>query len=114
MTPNATAGFISGYRSKEAGIPEMFAGVAANLGMGGLELIKSAIPYLVVIPIAVGGGAGLIHSKLTSPAPLDISSAQKELELSELEEFSTELKRRRVAATRQGKKENSNARTLRL
>ena len=114
MTSCEAEGFITGYRNKEAG-----AGSAVATGLSGGfkftgELIGQLLPYFLLLPIAVGGGAGLIHSKLTSPSKLDISGAQKQLELSELEEFATELKRRREAGTRQGKKEKSDARTLRL
>ena len=123
MTPYATEGFIAGYRTKEANaFGTYIGGVFAALSGGGVgaaanltaEGIKAVIPWLVLLPVAAGAGAGLMHSKMTSPASLDIQGVQKSLELSELEEFATELTRRREAATRRGKKEKSDARTLRL
>jgi len=110
MTSLEADGFITGYRNKEAWIGETLVGGAKAGG----DLLAQLLPYFLLIPIAVGGGAGLIHSKMTSPSKMDTASAQQQLELSELEEFATELKRRREAAVRQGKKEKSDARTLRL
>jgi hypothetical protein len=118
MTSHETAGFIAGYQNKEAtpweAISEAVAGVGGAVARLGGEAISTILPWLILVPVAAGAGAGLVHSKMTSPAPMDIGAAQKSLEISELEEFATELKRRREAATRQGKKEKSDARTLRL
>ena len=106
MTSFKVDGFISGYMGKEAvSLGDV------TLALGG---IAKLLPYLFMVPVGLGAGAGLLHSKMTSPAKMDISTAQNALELAELEEFATELTRRREAAERQGKKENSNARTLRL
>ena len=115
MTPHETAGFITGYQNKMAtgpvsGTLEASQGVAATT----LDFLKYIALPLVLFPALVGGGAGMLHSKLTSPSSMDTAGVQKELEIAELEEFSTELKRRREAAARQGKKEKSDARTLRL
>ena len=109
MTPCEAEGFITGYRSKEAdgGIPGGAAKVSA-------ALLKFILPALFLAPVVVGGATGMIHSRMTSPSKMDVSSAQKNLELAEMQEFATELKRRREAGTRQGKKEKSDARTLRL
>lgn len=117
MTSHETAGFVAGY-NKEAGVgesvSELVGGAASAIGGFTGSAIGTILPWLILVPVVAGGGAGLLHSKMTSPATLDIAGAQKELELSELEEFATELTRRREAATRQGKKEKSDARTLRL
>ena len=113
MTSCEAEGFIAGYRSKEAnGVdPTGLLGLPAKA----IEtLLKFILPVIFLAPAVVGGTVGMVHSKMTSPSKMDISSAQKALELSELQEFGTELKRRREAGTRQGKKEKSDARTLRL
>ena len=112
MTSHKAAGFITGYQNKEALGDALEASVTGGAAAG--SAIGTILPWLILVPVVAGGGAGLLHSKMTSPATLDIAGAQKELELSELEEFATELTRRREAATRQGKKEKSDARTLRL
>ena len=106
MTSCEAEGFITGYRSKEA---------LVDIPGKALEtFLKFILPVIFLAPAVVGGTVGMAHSKMTSPSKIDISSAQKQLELSELQEFATELKRRREAGTRQGKKEKSDARTLRL
>jgi hypothetical protein len=116
MTSHKTAGFIAGYQNKEAALPALSESLALGTGLGAglLDVLQYIALPLVIFPAVVGAGAGLLHSKLTSPSKMDTAGAQKALELSELEEFATELKRRREAGTRQGKKEKSDARTLRL
>ena len=79
MTSCEAEGFITGYRNKEA-VPDIVGPTASTIA-GGFkftgDLIGQLLPYLLLIPIAVGGGAGLVHSKLTSPSKLDLSGAQK-------------------------------------
>ena len=112
MTSHKAAGFITGYQNKEAIGDALEASVTGGAAV--LDFLKYIALPLILVPAVAGGAAGMIHSKLTSPAKMDIAGAQKSLELSELEEFATELTRRREAAARQGKKEKSDARTLRL
>ena len=120
MTSFEKYGFIEGYRSKEANpaaitaAGDVLTGAAGAAAKTSAALIKFILPLLFLTPAVVGGGVGLLHSRGTSPSTMDVAGAQKALELSELEEFATELTRRREAARRQGKKEKSDARTLRL
>lgn len=106
-------GYFEGYMNKQAnplsaltagaGVAKATAGGAANL-----------LPILLALPVIAGAGTGMIHSKVTSPSPLDAQSAQKELELAELEEFVTDLQRRREASMSQGDQEEPRARALRI
>jgi 3-deoxy-D-manno-octulosonic acid (KDO) 8-phosphate synthase len=117
MTPRQIKGFISGYQNKEAFWPftsKVTDKVVETAAAAGKGLGKRLYTLLLAIPIVTGGVAGLVHSTMTSPSKMDLAGSQKALELTELEEFATELKRRREAATRQGKKEKSDARALRL
>jgi hypothetical protein len=116
MTSFEKEGFIAGYQSKEANprLAAVAGAIAGAVTKYSGSVIKFILPLLFMAPAVVGSAGGLIHSKATSPSPMDISGAQKALELSELEEFATELTRRREAVTSQGKKEKIDARTLRL
>ena len=92
--------YLDGY--KEAGAAETAAKLTVAGGKAGGELVATAIPYLLLAPWIVGGGAGLMHSKLTSPSPTDRESVQQALEASELDEFQAELERRREQSMLEG------------
>ena len=89
------SGYVDGYMRKEANI-----GRIGQAGVGAVkttaDVAESLAPYFLVAPILLGAGAGLTHSKLTSPSDLDKETVQKQLEAAELEEFLAELKRRRA------------------
>lgn len=99
-------GFIDGYQQKQAGT-----GFDAAVALGGTaagyklttDVMQTLLPWLLLAPILVGTGAGALHAKLMSPSKLDASSAQKALKLAEIEEFATDLTRRREASKREQK-----------
>jgi methionine-rich copper-binding protein CopC len=108
--------YLDGYRSKEAF--NAF-GAAAKTGETGAELLAAALPYILVAPAVLGAGAGLAHSKLTSPSDLDKETVQKALEVAELEEFAAEIQRRKKQAEIEKRraeieKENPSARTIHI
>ena len=92
--------YLDGY--KEAGVAEIAANAALAGGKASGELALTVIPYLLLAPWIVGGGAGLLHSRLTSPSPTDRESVQQALEASELDEFQAELERRRKQSLLEG------------
>ena len=108
--------FLSGYIAKQATSPMMFG--VEGLRLGG-DVLSAVAPYAIAAPIVLGAGAGLLHSKMTSPSKLDQESVQKALEAAELDEFMAELKRRRKQeeidkAEADQEKEKPVARTLHI
>jgi len=109
--------YLDGYMHKEA-YPSLLRGGAETVRTG-KEVAESLAPYFLVAPILLGAGAGLTHSKITSPSPMDEEAVQKALEAAELEEFIAELERRRKQEEIEGQqalaeKENPSARTLHI
>lgn len=109
--------YLDGYLHKEALTGFAESGVeAARMGK---EVFESMVPYFLVAPALLGVGAGLVHSKATSPSSMDQKSVQSALEAAELEEFAAELKRRRKqeeieTAQSEHEKENPSARSLHI
>jgi hypothetical protein len=109
--------YLDGYLHKEAWAGVLQGGVEAT--RMGKDVLESAIPYFLVAPALLGAGAGLLHSKVTSPTPMDEGAVQSALEASELEEFAAELKRRRKQeeiekARSEQEKEKPSARSLHI
>jgi hypothetical protein len=107
--------YLDGYLTKMAGVGD----IAAKGAEAGVDLLSALLPYALVVPPLLGAGAGLAHSKMTSPTVMDQESVQKALEAAELEEFAAELKRRQAqeefeAAKRNEEKESPSARTLHI
>lgn len=110
--------YLDGYMNKLA-----FLGTAAkttvDVARTGKEVLEGLAPYFLVAPLLLGAGAGLTHSKMTSPSHLDENAVQKALEVAELEEFAAELKRRKEQnrieqAESEQEKERPSARTLHI
>jgi len=100
-------GFLDGYQQKTATdgwiSPVTALGGAAAGYKFTTDVAQTLLPWLLLAPILVGTGAGALHAKLMSPSKLDAASAQKALKLAEIEEFATELSRRREVAKREEK-----------
>ena len=97
-------GFMDGYQQKMAdGLlnPAVALGGAAAGYKLTTDVMQTLLPWLLLAPILVGTGAGALHAKLMSPSKLDAASSQKALKLAEIEEFATDLTRRREAAKRE-------------
>lgn len=118
-------GYHDGYMWKQA--DPITAASAASAALTGAkagvgftaESAAALIPWILLFPAAVGVGAGTLHSKLTSPSKTEQETAQKALEVADLEQTAIELERRRQAAARedralQQQKETGSARTLRI
>jgi len=89
-------GYSDGYMHKTAFIGGAVKGAAKGTAKGAWEIYESyIIPALILGPALAGIGAGALHSKVTSPSNLDKETAQKAIEVAELEEFNTSLKRRK-------------------
>lgn len=110
--------YLDGYLHKEA-----LLGGTVDSGINatrmGKEVAESLVPYFLIAPALLGAGAGLVHSKVTSPSSMDEKAVQKALEAAELEEFAAELKRRRKQAEieqaeSEQEKENPSARSLHI
>jgi hypothetical protein len=97
--------FLAGYMDKEAGIGDAFAKVTGGAFDKTTDASKAALLLgakgLAVAPILAGAGLGTVISQANAPGRLDEEALQKELEALELQEFESELKRRRAIAKRQ-------------
>jgi len=88
-------GYMDGYTEKTAANAlSTAAGLVAGTGKTVGELAAATLPYLLLAPPALGVGAGLLHSKLTSPSSMDREAVQQALEAAELEEFEAEILRK--------------------
>jgi hypothetical protein len=79
--------FLAGYICKEADLKDI---------PGKLALLA------ITAPLAVGVGAGALASKMTSPSSLDHKALQNKLKSLELQEYRTELERRKELAKKKG------------
>jgi hypothetical protein len=104
--------YLRGYMYKEANP------AASAAGTAGLTLLKevpkgvvgafntvldktvdmgiAALPYMVALPFVFGAAGGYAHSKLTSPTPQDLETAQKAMTSAELDEMLTNLRRQKA------------------
>ena len=119
-----TLGYRDGYLWKQALLDgasvagTALTGTRAAAGFAG-ESLATLLPWVLLSTAAAGAGTGLAHSKLTSPSKTEQETAQKALEVADLEQFATELERRKQQALRedyamQDEKETGSARTLRI
>ena len=113
MNPDQLIGYYDGYQDKTAGWGAL--GTVAGAGAGGLKLTAETagalLPWLLVAPALVGAGGGLLHSKLESPTDLDQQGVQQSLEVAELEEYATELRRRQEEAAAEEERSNDRKRS---
>ena len=100
---NKKLGFVDAYMGKTAQGAWARAALPASAEAAkfGGETLASILPYLLLVPVLMGAGAGALHSKVTSPSKLDEASVQKALEVAELEEFMAELSRRKAQASKE-------------
>jgi len=101
--------YLDGYMNKEALIGDLVGGTAKAAGNTLQYLLDKGWPIALALPLLLGGGAGYIHSKVTSPSKEDLKTSQKKLESAELGEAIAEIERRR-----QSKKVPRDERTLHL
>lgn len=118
MNRHKINGFDDGYIAKTAGWGDGVETAAAGV-KAGKDTFMAMLPYALLFPAMVGAGVGTVHSKMTSPSSTDIGTAQKALQTAEMEEFATELERRRQndldeKAKTDKAKETGSARTLRI
>ena len=92
--------FLAGYMDKEGGVGSKSAALA--------DWIKdNAIALGVAAPVLAGIGTGALASHINSPSTLDQQTLQKKLHALELQEYRTELERRKALAKRKGINESS-------
>jgi hypothetical protein len=97
----AVVGDFLGEMNKIAGLTEK--GLDKGTDLAGF-LARKGGAALLLAPILAGAGAGTIVSKATSPTKMDEDVIQRELEAMELQEFQTELQRRKLVAKKMARK----------
>ena len=116
-------GYMDGYLQKTAGglsdwlSPTTAFGALATAYKGGTDVGRTLLPWLMVAPVLIGAGAGTMHARLTSPTKMDIEAMQKAMKLAEVDEFASDMARRRDAdkmetAANEQKKEVPGERSL--
>ena len=109
------AAYLKGYMSKSAGFLDRITGAATGAASWGLD---KAVLAALAAPLAAGVGAGAIASHVTSPGSTDRKIIQNKLHSLELQEFRTELERRKKLAAKKGINESegevNQARSLRI
>lgn len=83
---------------KESGLVDGLVGGGVGVVATGAAAASELLPYILLLPPVVGGLAGHIHSRVTSPSKIDFKTIQKAIELSDLEKLETDLTRRREQA----------------
>ena len=105
--------FIAGYVNKEAGIGDTLASLGKGTVGATTDTTKAVLGLgakgLALAPILAGLGAGTLVSHANSPGKLDEEAVQKELEALELQEFESELNRRRNIAKRRERQQKRDA-----
>lgn len=99
-------GYLEGYMYKHGGLGSIAEAVAeptaALMGTGvetSADVLKAVLPFFVALPLVVGGAAGAAHSKLTSPTPMDIETAQSAMTAAELDEMLASMRRRKIKSS---------------
>lgn len=78
------------------------------------DTAKSLLPLVVAIPMVIGAAGGYMHSTLTSPTEMDLSTAQRALTAAELDEMLTNLRRQKEKARRTTKTRGTGERSLHI
>jgi hypothetical protein len=99
--------FLEGYVSKTASI----AGTGKALTGVAKWAVDNAVMLGTLAPVLAGIGTGALSSKITSPSKLDQQTLQKKLLAIELQEYRTELERRKALAKRKGINESTEEQT---
>jgi AmiR/NasT family two-component response regulator len=92
--------FLAGYMDKEGSVGSKSTALAGWLK-------DNAIALGIAAPVLAGIGTGALASHINSPSKLDQQSLQKKLHALELQEYRTELERRKALAKRKGINESS-------
>jgi hypothetical protein len=115
----ARQGFMHGYMLKKAGpITTTSAGVVGGLSSATLGALAEAVskmgPVVLAAPLIAGAGVGYGVSRMTSPNKMDAEAMQSALELAELQEMETGIRRRSELDKLQKKRGVTGERSLRV
>lgn len=98
MKQDYKEGYVDGYMKKTAAVPGLsyLGGLLSGATKSGFEAAANiGLPAAIVAPALVGAGAGVLHSRATSPSELDQETMQQLIEAGELEEFEEHLEKQK-------------------